>query len=100
MDNDRIVIIVGSGRVPDKGDERKGMERDTMIRPGSVVVLVHCVYSSRLRLLLLPRRNTDLLYGKGTQGVECEHIFSYNSHIYISIITHPILWPVLLTFYL
>ena len=98
MDNDRIVIIVGSGRVPDKGDERKGVERDTMVRPGSVVVLVHCSHSSRLWLLLLPCRSTDLGHCEGSQGVECENILSNNSNVYISIITHPSIRPVLLTF--
>merc|ERR1719233_2777707 len=58
------------------------------------------MHFGRLRLLLLPCRNTHLCHCEGTQGVECEHVLSYNSHVYISIVSHPILWPVLLTFHL
>ena len=100
-----LIFRVGCHRVPDEADQRQGMQGDTKVWPGSVVILVdsvHCPHSSLVlaSLLLLDGGRGDQLQGEGSEGVEGEYILPDCGHIDVTIVASPCLRPVLVTLHL
>ena len=100
-----LIFSVGCHRVPDEADQRQGMQGDTKVWPGSVVILVDSVHSPQsslvlTSLLLLDGGRGDQLQGEGSEGVEGEDILPDCGHIDVTIVASPCLRPVLVTLHL
>ena len=76
------------------------MKGNTMIWPGSVLILVDSVSNLWLPFLLLGDRSSFRLYTECAKGIKSQNIFPDSSNTEISINFKSIIWPVLFTFHL
>ena len=84
-----LLLSVGGSRVLDEADQRESVERNPVVRPGSVVVLVHslhCPPSLQSPLLLLHRWGADQLEAEGAEGVDGEDVLPHGGHVDLPVV--------------